>query len=63
VEVELTYILSNKKVLKTETHRFSNVPANSSRSLPIPKTARGTKIQSRVISVSAADLSMVLPRQ
>ncbi len=62
VVVELKYIQSNKKVFKTEILEINSIPANSDKSIEVPKSSRGVKIESSIKSISSADLSLTYSR-
>lgn len=57
VTVELTYIQANKKVYKTETVQFASIAPLSQKSIEIPKSARGVKVESIIRSIASGDLS------
>ncbi|WP_336514334.1 hypothetical protein [Pollutibacter soli] len=57
VTVELTYIQANKKVYKTETVQFASIAPQSQKSIEIPKSARGVKVESMIRSIASGELS------
>ena len=54
VVVELQYVLTNKKVYKTETIRFRNIEPGQNTTLDGPNSPRGTKVNSRVTYITSA---------
>ncbi len=58
IVVELKYIQSNKKVFKTETVEINAIAAYSNKSIEVPKSSRGVKVESFIRSIASGDLSL-----
>jgi hypothetical protein len=58
VAVEVKYFGMEKKLVKTQTIIFNNVPPGKRRTLEVPKTNRGITIESSVISINSKALGL-----
>ncbi len=58
VTVEVQYMLAASKLYKTETINFQNIQPTSTLMLIAPKSARGVKIDFRILSVRAKELGL-----
>jgi len=62
VVVQVDYLQSNKKVFRSETLRFHDLPPHSDQTLELPKTNRGVKAESRIIQISSRELDLAVTR-
>lgn len=58
VAVEVKYFGMEKKLVKTQTIIFNNVPPGKRRTLEVPKTNRGQTIECSVISINSKALGL-----
>jgi hypothetical protein len=58
VAVEVKYFGMEKKLVKTQTIIFNNVPPGKRRTLEVPKTSRGITIDYNVISINSKALGL-----
>ncbi|HXB45883.1 MAG TPA: hypothetical protein VNV85_17570, partial [Puia sp.] len=58
VAVEVQYMLAASKLYKTETVNFQNIQPTSTLTLIAPKSARGVKIDFRILSVRSKELGL-----
>lgn len=58
VAVEVKYFGMEKKLVKTQTIIFNNVPSGKQRTLEVPKTNRGITIDYSVISINSKALGL-----
>jgi hypothetical protein len=62
VVVQVDYLQSNKKVFKTETLRFQDLPPHGDQTLELPKTGRGVRVESRITQISSRELDLAVIR-
>jgi len=55
VQVEIDYILANKKVYKTETILFKDIAAGAQATVDAPASSRGIKVNSRITKINAKE--------
>jgi len=55
VQVEIDYILANKKVYKTETILFKDVAAGAQATIDAPASSRGIKVNSRITKINTKE--------
>jgi hypothetical protein len=58
VQVEIDYILANKKIYKTETVLFKEIAAGAQATVDAPASSRGVRISSRVTKINAKDAGL-----
>jgi len=58
VAVEIKYFGPEKKLVKSQTLVFSNVPSGRRRTLEVPRTNRGIKIDYSIISINSKALGL-----
>jgi hypothetical protein len=58
VAVEVKYYGMEKKLVKTQTIIFNNVPPGKRRTLEVPKTNRGITIECAIISINSKALGL-----
>lgn len=55
VQVEIDYILANKKIYKTETLLFKDIQAGTQVTVDAPASSRGVKINTRIVKINAKE--------
>jgi hypothetical protein len=58
VQVEIDYILANKKIYKTEIVLFKDVAAGAQATVDAPASSRGIKITSRITKITAKEAGL-----